>query len=309
MGGNSDKNKKYAYLSRLDTQTLETLLRADMDAPDGGDTDMVMYIMEVIGQREQDNSAEHQADTERAFQEFQERYNIPEGVGHSLYPDSENEDAAVDAEVPNSLVAPRQTHNRRHLRRTLAIAAVVACTIVFMIPPVLGYESFLRILGYWTAETFHFDAVTSAPAISEPAEPDFPQTHEPKDYQDLQEALDDYGIVEAVVPTWIPDGFELDTIQVSDSPEFRKTVFNAFYVNGDRTVSILIVKQSSFDSRQYEKDSNPVREYVVGDITHYLFQNNGRQVSSWYQGHLECAIKGDITIDELIAMIDSIYER
>lgn len=79
--GNSDKKQKYAYLNHLDTQELERLLRADIDAPDGGDTDMVMYIMEMIEKRERDNFAEHIEDTERAFKDFQQHYNIPEGDG------------------------------------------------------------------------------------------------------------------------------------------------------------------------------------------------------------------------------------
>ena len=42
----------YSYLDQLSTQELEDLLQKDMEAADGGDLDMVMYIMEVIEKRE-----------------------------------------------------------------------------------------------------------------------------------------------------------------------------------------------------------------------------------------------------------------
>lgn len=42
----------YSYLDQLGTQELEALLQKDAEDPDGGDLDMVMYIMEVIEKRE-----------------------------------------------------------------------------------------------------------------------------------------------------------------------------------------------------------------------------------------------------------------
>ena len=48
----SKNNDMYSYLDQLSTQELEDLLQKDMEAADGGDLDMVMYIMEVIEKRE-----------------------------------------------------------------------------------------------------------------------------------------------------------------------------------------------------------------------------------------------------------------
>lgn len=42
----------YSYLDQLSTQELEDLLQKDMETADGGDPDMVMYILEVIEKRE-----------------------------------------------------------------------------------------------------------------------------------------------------------------------------------------------------------------------------------------------------------------
>ena len=39
-----------------------------------------------------------------------------------------------------------------------------------------------------------------------------------------------------------------------------------------------------------------------------LFTNAGRASAVWVNGPAECAISGDITMDELRQVIDSIYE-
>lgn len=47
---------------------------------------------------------------------------------------------------------------------------------------------------------------------------------------------------------------------------------------------------------------------MAGGITHLLATNMGRSVALWANGPAECAITGDITIDELKQVIESIYE-
>ena len=48
----------YSYLDQLSTQELEDLLQKDMETADGGDPDMVMYILEVIEKREGGSGAD-----------------------------------------------------------------------------------------------------------------------------------------------------------------------------------------------------------------------------------------------------------
>ena len=48
--------------------------------------------------------------------------------------------------------------------------------------------------------------------------------------------------------------------------------------------------------------------YEAGGITHLLTTNAGRPVALWANGPAECCISGDITMEELKQMIDSIYE-
>ena len=72
----------YSYLDQLSTQELETLLQKDAEDPDGGDLDMVMYIMEVIEKREGGVDKTAAAD---ALKDFFSTYATPEGDGLRLY--------------------------------------------------------------------------------------------------------------------------------------------------------------------------------------------------------------------------------
>jgi hypothetical protein len=80
-----DTNSQFAYLDHLSTEELEDILRADMEVSEG-DTDLALYIMEVIAKREDATSEESKNRTLKALQEFHAVYNTPEGAGQTLYP-------------------------------------------------------------------------------------------------------------------------------------------------------------------------------------------------------------------------------
>lgn len=81
------KNKSsYSHLNRLSTQELEALLQKDIEDPDGGNTDMIMYILETIERREGGISEADKEATARALKEFFSIYATLEGEGLQLYP-------------------------------------------------------------------------------------------------------------------------------------------------------------------------------------------------------------------------------
>ena len=65
------KNKNsYSNLNRLNTQELEALLQRDIEDSGGGNTDMVMYILETLERREGGISETDKEATARALKEF-----------------------------------------------------------------------------------------------------------------------------------------------------------------------------------------------------------------------------------------------
>lgn len=79
----ADQNRdKYAYLDQLSTQRLEALLLADAeDTSDRDTSEVVSHILEVLWKRE-DSLIEDTVDVDKAWEEFQTFYNIPEGNAH-----------------------------------------------------------------------------------------------------------------------------------------------------------------------------------------------------------------------------------
>lgn len=116
-------------------------------------------------------------------------------------------------------------------------------------------------IGQWTEGMFQFERVSAFPAVSQSTETNSLQ--EDKKCTCLQEVPDDYGITESVLPTTIPDGFVLVNIGADESPDFGVVEFYAFYEKGGAALSMLATKHlSDSGSLKYEKDENPVREYV-----------------------------------------------
>ena len=59
---------------------------------------------------------------------------------------------------------------------------------------------------------------------------------------------------------------------------------------------------------EIEKNEDNVSLYEAGGITHHIMSDVTMNKAVWQNGEWECSITGDITRDDLTAMIDSIYE-
>ncbi|MCI8810276.1 MAG: DUF4367 domain-containing protein [Oscillibacter sp.] len=296
-----DSGQKYEYLNQLSTPELEALLQADMESSGDTDPDMLLSIMEVIVKREHERNPQGKERVEQAWTDFQTIYATPEGEGRSLY-------SSELLPEPDSLSGEKEStpqihskHNHRQLRRTLLIVAVIACLIVFFMPPALGYRNILHMIGVWTSETFTFITGPDAPDESAPVPTSSPGD-EAKEYQSLEDALEDYGITANVI---IPERFELRNISATDIDDFSTLTIDAFYKDIDQVLLISITQYSIPHTYVYEKTDEKVDEYVKDDITYYIYQNNAKISASWYVDTVEYYVQGDLTMDELLAMIDA----
>lgn len=159
------------------------------------------------------------------------------------------------------------------------------------------------------------EQITLAPGQIEYADPDdlhIPE--EPGEYADLQEALTDYGLNRSVVPKWMTEGLTQSNLIVDPAEGGRLIVFHALYHRDKHPLVIQVNIYLEDEDRTYDsfgnfqKDEGDPVPYEAGGITHLLATNMGRPVALWANGPAECAITGDITMDELKQMIDSIYE-
>ena len=296
------KNQTYAYLSRLSTQKLlELLAAAPAPAETPEDKAYIDAIVEVVLEREERHPTGLLPDPEQAWEEFQQYYNTPEGEDQSLYP-AENPGTAPSEPAPSQTEYRPQRRPKRHFfRRVVIVAAVVVC---IALPPALGFENVFQMFGAWTDEVF---VLIDTYNILDSRE----ETNAECNELNIQEILKEAGIAGNIVPAWIPSGFILDSITVSELQSPDRVEVRTYYTWDDFLITIVYSKyiESNFDTvTTFEKDSDAVEKYNVKGIVHYLFKNIDKQVAVWNQGNVECVISGNISYSDLKKMIDSIYD-
>lgn len=292
------KNQNYAYLSRLSTpKLLELLAAAPAPAETPEDKAYIDAIVEVVLEREERHPTGLLPDPEQAWEEFQQYYNTPEGEDLSLYP-AENPGTAPSEPAPSQTEYRPQRRPKRHFfRRVVIVAAVVVC---IALPPALGFENVFQMISSWSDDIFLMEDNVN----TFKNEYTLPENDR---YGKLQEALDEYEISANVVPNWMPEGFILDDIIVNVLQEPERIEIRAYYLNGERMIS-LFYNQYRESLTSYEKNDSSVEIYTVGGVKHYLFENMESEVAVWSLADLECAISGDISKKEMKKIIESIYE-
>lgn len=173
-----------------------------------------------------------------------------------------------------------------------------------------GYDLW-KLLAQWTTEQ-----ITLAPGQIDYMDPnDLHIPEEPGEYASIQEALSAYGMDRPVVPRCLPDGFVLEELIVDDQTfEGSSIVFVAGYRRGEDFLVLQVDVYLERENREqevfghFQKDEGDPIPYEAGGVTHLLATNAGRPVALWANGPAECAVSGDITMEELKAMLDSIYE-
>ena len=198
---------------------------------------------------------------------------------------------------------------RRHRWLSSLIAAVIA--IVMMLGGMVTAQAFgidvFGAIAEWTEDIFNYNIITQ-PSDS-PDNTPTPATE--GEFATAQDALDAYGITESVLPGWFPEG--LRTNEVLVFPRATGITMQADYGVDEIAISISIRQFSSNEGAEisagtFEKDSGSVTQYECNAITHYIMSNNSENVVTWVNNALICSISGNVSIDELKLMVNSIYE-
>ena len=269
---------KYAKFDTMTTEELEEILRLDLIAPEGQGSDMetLLYVMEVLADRRKMNGhAENEA--LKAYESFKQNY-MPE---------------IQTAHKP----VVKHTHSKLRWLRSLSAAAAVLVIILLgtVTAKAFGVDVWKAVIT-WTQETFHIGG--------SPHPDNGPNTDIDLQFTSLQEALTYADIHARLVPTHIPNGYNLTNVTVEQTP--MQTVYNAIYHNGNKTLKITVRNHLTSTPEYIEQSEGFVGTYEADGITYHLFLNNLRTQAVWINGSYECYIFGDLTIDELKQMIDSI---
>ena len=258
---------------------LEEILRADAQGPerDDSDVDEILYVMEVLAKKRRQNGIAGKTALE-AYQEFQQHY----------LPMVEEEKDIESVSKRKATVIP--------FRRFAAIAA--SLVLVFTLTTsanAFGWKDIWNAVARWAEETFSF---STGVEVGEPA------TNDEYTYSSLADALSKDGRNADILPTWIPAGYELIDIIIDRNP--IQESYLAIYENGESRlkVSIQLYLNTYPENIEMSKDASEV--YTVNDIDYYLFSNHKQNRVAWITNAYECYISGEISLDDLRLMIDSI---
>ena len=273
--------RDYSKYDDMMSEDLEEILRLDVSAPDGedSDTELLLYIMGVLASRRKNNSKGKTA--QQAWESFQQNY------------------------LPDADVYPEQKKNGRFrktaapwFRRLIATAAVMALIVCIPITAnAFSWGNIWNIVARWAKETFSFVTMESADVT----EPD--DTHRGGD-SSLQELLEKSNQNPNIVPSWIPEGFSLVKIEKEIMP--IQEIYRALYVDGEKEIIIRVQSYIEDDPQKIEVNDDLIEVYESYGIEFYLFANNEQYRAVWMIDSYECYISGDLTIEEIKMMIDSI---
>lgn len=266
-----NRSRDFSMYDEMSTMELEEILRADFESPEGENTDMdiILYVTDLLTERRLAGGDTGKTTLE-AYEEFKEHY----------APDHKE-----------------NTHPRRWVRTlTTAAAAVLVIVIIGTVSANAFGFNLWNAIARWTQETFHFgDTVRDD---REPMEEYLVST------TSLQESLEENGDNPDVAPKGIPEGFEMTDLTVDVRPKQR--VYRARYDCDDRQFKIAISSYVDSRPRQFEQSEDVVEVYEKDGTLYYIVSNFDQMQAIWVDETYECYISGDVTVEELKLMIDSI---
>lgn len=286
----SDDRRDYSVsrndgFSSISTEELENLI-GNLLLDSNADYELMNELLEVYETRD----GVPEIDIDAAWERFTRDYS---GQGE-IY-------LTEDADNPIQTSSRGRLRRRRRLpKHLLRYSLITAAVLAFIVLPVTGVNTYayslsaLRSIVQWTRENFWFNS-EELPA----------QANEELAY--LYDALEEHGITERLLPTWIPEGYSL-----ADQSIFELASGNFFYArfkNEKNALFIQISIPSDSTSVQYEWSGENISSYNRNGIEHHIMMNEGKVCVAWTNMSYECIISGDITVDDVRRMINSIYER
>ena len=287
MSAENKKQQLRSMLAGKSTAELEELLAleaANLDAAEPN-ADFIATVLEVMAERE---SAQNEELTEQAWKDFQEYY--------SLRKQEEEPDKVEEAPHDHHCKTEHRQRSPR-ISRVVRYGVVAAVLTILLCGTVFGWN-FFRAMADWTEETFYFLTGQERNASQQSA------------LHLLQKAVGKKTDI-PTVPKWVPVGTERNDLPTENSRTDRFIV-RAAYTVGTREFSIQIIIHDTppeIYTITYQKNAEIEEEYLVGGITHYIMGNTETLSAMWINGNVEGCLQGELTLEELRQMIDSIYEE
>lgn len=268
-------NRWYNELRSENTQALLDRLEAEMDKEEIENTDLIDAITRLLDERAPVPVA--QESPEESLRKFRAEY----------------------APILDSDFEEKKIHPLRRRAAQIALAACLGVTMLFAVASACGVNLITEFLE-WREETFVLRGRGSSGQMELEYAPE-------GEYTSMAEAVAAYGIADHLVPTWIPEEFEVQYVRAKE--QLHSVNLVARYAAGDRKIMLKIYlnKDTSGLDIHAEHSESEAKPYKVNGTTFLISENNAQSQASWLTGKCTCSINGDITKSEITKMIDSIF--
>lgn len=254
------------------------------------DMEEMNKIMTVL-ERKEPSSPMYSA--EESWKRFQETYSDElSALGVHNTEEVMQEIPMAVSEVGRS-ISEAETVRPVRRRKLLRIGLVAAIMVVIILAAAVTASAFgYNLFGWvpkWNDDVLGFGE-------------DEPSPNALHDSSQIVAALEELGIDEPLYPMWLPDGFKRDFFVIEKDPVF----LHEGYAKDDRYLSITIEPSDSAKTYVYEKEDTAPLEYTSNDITYYIIFDNGQYTAVWTTEHYTAYIMGNITLDDMKQILDSI---
>ena len=264
-------------LRNMDTEALRSLLMMELSAEGNLNIEKIQEITDIIAEREQLDVP----DVDASWEDFQNQYRSTEPL-HTL-----------DQEQP---VPPTRKSKHKALRRVFLVAAVLASLLLgAMLTAQAADYDLWGAVAQWTSETFGFTLQQSDEKLD---------TISPE-LQPLWDAIQDAGISEPLLPTYLPEEYQQVELTEDQEQEFWSAAYQA---TDDLFIQIQIQKRQNGDWAMLQKDEDTPEYYVWDGIEFYIMTNMGRWVAVWSSNEYEYYVSAT-NESEIYQMLESIHRE
>lgn len=257
----------------LSTPELEAMLQAELDRRPPDD-EKVILLLHILEAREKDLPLQLSAREEEAWQRYKQK--VMSRKGKKQFP-----------------------------IRWLSVAAsivLIVTVLVSVVPQQAEAESFWEMLQRMTSTLMEY--ISPWDRFDEVEENYSFKTDHPG-LQQVYDAVVELGVIEPVVPMWLPDGCEITILSNKNTP-MLKGVW-AIFSNGDSEIVYKLDVYNGEPAHQYYKDDTHYESHEREGTTYHITRNDKRWVVIWEKENIECSITLDCTEDTLWRILESIY--
>lgn len=275
-------------LEEWSDEQLRQLLLAQMEVEEV-DVELVRSITAILASREEEKG--HEIEPHSAYETFQQEY----AGTPALFPEAS---ASAETAVKGNSV-PRQYRPYRFIKAVIVAAVIMALLLGTTIVANASGLDLWGIITRWTKDVFGIRGESSYSSPIHPEEADV--------YYHLRTALAEHGVSQSVVPSYVPEGYSKEEVG------FEET-FEGYYAfcslsNGENRIILrYVISNTQQPTRYYTKDDVVPEIYCFNNIDHHIMTNEQEYIISWTNENIVCDISGVLNYDDVILMIDSIYE-